>query len=201
MNKKDIILIGGGGHCKSVIDVIEEEDIFNIKGIIDVKEKVGEKILGYEIIGNDKDLAELVKRFNFFHISLGFIKDPTKRIELYELVKNMGAVFPVIKSPLAHISRHSIIEEGTIVMHGAIVNAEAKIGCNCIINSKSLIEHDAEVGNHCHISTGAIINGGVKVGSNSFVGSGCITVQGSIVPINTFVRANSLYLNQECEEQ
>ena len=56
-------------------------------------------------------------------------------------------------------------------MHHAIINAGAKIGQNCIINSKALIEHDAVIADHCHIATGAIINGGVTVGSGTFFGS------------------------------
>ena len=67
---------------------------------------------------------------------------------------------------------------GSIVMHGAIVNAGAKVGNNCIINTLALLEHDAVIGDHCHISTGAILNGGVNVGTGSFIGSGCVLKEG-----------------------
>ena len=60
MNK--IVLIGGGGHCKSVIDVIEQEGKFNISGIIDKPELLGEEILGYPVIGNDSDLDKLAQQ-------------------------------------------------------------------------------------------------------------------------------------------
>ena len=61
-----------------------------------------------------------------------------------------------------------------IVMHHALINAGARVGRNCIINTKALVEHDAIIEDHCHISTGAIVNGGVKVGSGSFFGSNAV---------------------------
>ena len=70
-----------------------------------------------------------------------------------------------------------LLGEGTIILHGAIINANVKVGKNCIINSKALIEHDSIIGDNCHISTGTIINGGVKVGDGTFIGSGSITKQ------------------------
>jgi FlaA1/EpsC-like NDP-sugar epimerase len=61
MREKPIILIGGGGHCISCIDVIEQGNEFNIIGIVDLPEKVGQKILGYEFIGIDEQIEDFVK--------------------------------------------------------------------------------------------------------------------------------------------
>ena len=172
--KPHIVLIGGGGHCKSCIDVIEQEDKYSIAGIVDVMEKLHQKILSYEIIATDSDLPNLVREYDFFLITLGQIKSPEKRIRIFQTLKESGVKLPVIISPLAYVSKHARIEEGTIVMHYALVNAGAKIGKNCIINSRALIEHDAIIADHCHISTGAIVNGGVKIGSGSFFGSNAV---------------------------
>ena len=172
---KRIILIGGGGHCKSCIDVIEQAGTFQIAGIVDVPEKLHQKILGYEIIAIDNDLSQLVDEYENFLITLGQIKSPEKRIRIYQTLKESGTKLPIIVSPLAYVSRHARLEEGTIVMHYALVNAGAQIGSNCIINTKALIEHDAVIGNHCHIATDAVINGGVKVGSGTFFGSNAVT--------------------------
>ncbi len=193
MNEKpEILLIGGGGHCKAVIDVIEQENRFKIAGIIDIKEKIGEKVLGYKIIASDEDLKLLLKEYQYVFISLGQIGNCEKRKELFKKCKNLGFSFPKIISPYAYVSRYSIIGEGTIVMHGAIINAGAKIGNNCIINSKALIEHDAEIEDNCHISTGAIINGGVKVKECSFIGSNATTKQYITIPKNSFIKAGSI---------
>jgi sugar O-acyltransferase (sialic acid O-acetyltransferase NeuD family) len=171
---QNLILIGGG-HCKSCIDVIEQDGVYQIAGIVDVSEKLHQKILGYEIIATDDDLPQLAEEYENFLISLGQIKSPGKRIRIFQILKESGTKLPIIVSPLAYVSRHAEIAEGTIVMHHALVNAGAQIVSNCIINTKALIEHDAVIGNHCHIATDAVINGGVKVGSGTFFGSNAVT--------------------------
>ena len=192
MKKEPIILIGGGGHCKSVIDVIEQQAVFEIAGIVDFPEKLGEKVFNYVIIGQDSDLPALVKKYNNFHITLGQIRTPESRIRLFEELTKLGANLPVIISPLAYVSSHSEVEMGTVIMHFAVVNAGAKVGMNCIINSKALIEHDAVIGNYCHISTGAIVNGGVQIGDKVFYGSGAVCKQFIKIPENSFMKANSI---------
>ncbi len=192
MEIKPIILIGGGGHCKSCIDVIETTEQFSIKGIIDVKEKIGENILGYSIIGTDKDIPDLIKKKFSFLITKGDIGYPEKRIELFNLVFISGGSLPVIISPTAYVSKYATIGSGTIIMHQALINASALIGKNCIINTKALIEHDSSVGDHCHISTGSIVNGGNIIGSESFFGSGAISKQYITIPEKSFIKANSI---------
>ena len=189
---KDLILIGGGGHCKSCIDVIESCNQFSIKGLLDLPEKKDSNTLGYDIIGDNKDIPDLVRNNVYFLITVGTIGDPAKRIELYELVSSAGGIFPVIISPSAVVSKHARIGSGTIIMHQSFVNASATIGKNCIINTKALVEHDAVIGDHCHISTGAIINGGVHLGHRSFFGSGSVSKQYITIPDDSFIKANSL---------
>lgn len=190
--KEKIILIGGGGHCKSCIDVIEQEGRFIIAGIVDVPEKKQHNVLDYPVIGTDADLAELIKTFRDVLITLGQIKSPNRRMELFNMLKQMGAHFPVIRSPLAYVSPHAQVAEGTIVMHHALINAGAKVGKNCIINTKALVEHDAVIEDHCHISTGAIVNGGVTIGRGSFFGSGAVSKEYTSIPANSFIKANRL---------
>lgn len=191
--KEKIILIGGGGHCKSCIDVIEQEGRFTIAGIVDVPEKKQHNVLDYPVIGTDADLVELIKSFPNVLITLGQIKSPARRMELFNDLMQMGARFPVIKSPLAYVSPHAQVSEGTIVMHHALINAGASVGRNCIINTKALVEHDAIIEDHCHISTGAVVNGGVTIGSGSFFGSGAVSKEYTSIPANSFIKANSLY--------
>ena len=190
--KEKIILIGGGGHCRACIDVIEQEGLFTIAGIVDVPEKKQHNVLGYPVIGSDADLAELIKSFPNVLITLGHIKSPIRRMELFDDLMQMGARFPMIQSPLAYVSSHAQVAEGTIVMHHVLINAGARVGRNCIINNKALVEHDAVIEDHCHISTGAVVNGGVKIGSGSFYGSGAVAAENTLIPSNSFIKANSL---------
>ncbi len=189
---QDILIIGGGGHCKSVIDVIESTGKYKIYGIIDIKEKVGQKVLGYEIIGTEEDLEKYRNDVELAFIAIGFINSVELRIKIYNKLKQLNFKLPVIISPLAYVSKHSFIEEGTVVMHYAVINAGAKIGKNCIINTKALIEHDAIIEDFCHISTGAIINGGVIVGKFSFIGSNATTKQYIKIIENSFIKAGTV---------
>lgn len=172
--KEEIVLFGGGGHCRSCIDVIEQEGHYEIAGIVDQAEKLHVEVLDYEVFATDDDIADLLERYKNYLITVGQITSPQTRIDLYENLQKGGAKFPVVVSPLAYVSSHASVQGGTIVMHHAVVNAGARIGVNCIINSKALIEHDSVIANHCHISTGAVINGCAKVGEGNFIGSNAV---------------------------
>jgi sugar O-acyltransferase (sialic acid O-acetyltransferase NeuD family) len=188
---KKIILIGGGGHCKSVIDVIEQENKFNIAGIIDKPNFLGSKILGYKVIGSDIDLKKLSKQYKYALITVGQIRSSKIRKKLFNLVNKTGFNLPNIISPFAYVSKHSFIGRGSIVMHNAIVNANSSIGDNCIINSNALIEHDCKISEHCHISTNATINGNVKIQSESFIGSNATIKQSITIKKDSFIKSCS----------
>ena len=189
---KEIILIGGGGHCKSVIDVIEQEGKFQIIGIVDKPELLGVKVLGYPVIGNDSDLVDLSKKYRYALVTVGQIKSSSLRVRLFKLAIKVGLTMPNIISPRSYVSKHAMIGQGTVIMHDALVNANAKIGENCIVNSKALIEHDAIIEDFCHIATNTVINGAAIVRQGSFLGSGVITKQGVKVEKNSFIKAGSL---------
>jgi len=193
--KDKIILVGGGGHCRACIDVIEQENRFEIAGIV---ERTGVKangmVMGYPILGTDDELAGLRKDFTLAFITVGQIKSPDIRINLFESLKIHGFELPIIISPLSYVSRHSEVGNGTIIMHHALVNAGAFIGSNCIINSKALVEHDAIVENHCHIATGAIVNGGATVKEGAFMGSNAVSREGVTIGRKSLVGAGAKVL-------
>lgn len=187
-----IVLIGAGGHCKSVIDVIEEEGKFKIEGILDKRKFLGTKTLGYSVFGIDDDMPKFARKYKHALITVGQIESPSLRIKLFNLAVKSGFILPSIISPNAYVSKHSSIGNGVVVMHNAIVNANTSIGNNCIINSKALIEHDCEICDHCHISTNVTINGGSKVESRCFVGSNTTTKELVVIRKNSFIKACSL---------
>ena len=178
MSKPDLILIGAGGHAHSCIDVIEQQDQYRIAGLVGMPEEIRTRHFGYSVIATDSDLPQLAKEYQFALIAVGQIQSPGIRIRLYQQATTLGFQLPPIIAPAAHVSRHATIGAGTIVMHGAIINAGTKVGSNCIVNTRALLEHDVTVDDHCHISTGAILNGDVSIGVGSFVGSGSILKEG-----------------------
>lgn len=164
---KKIILIGGGGHCKSCIDVIEGENKYKIICIIDKKKNF---LLNYKVFSESYLNKKLIKNHYAF-VTVGQIKNYNVRVKLFNRLKDLGFKIPSIISTSAYVSKHAVVGQGTIVMRGAIVNAGAVIGNNSIINTNSLIEHDVVIGDHTHISTQVTINGGSVIGNKVFVGS------------------------------
>jgi len=187
--KDSIVLVGGGGHCKACIDVIEREGKYLIAGIVDKQKKRGTDLFGYPFMGTDTDLTELCKKKSWFFITVGQIKSSQPRYDLFQKVKDSGGDFPIIVSPNAYLSPHAVIGKGTIIMHNTLINAGAKIGKNSIVNSGAIIEHDAILGSHIHISTGAILNGGVKIGGHTFIGSRAVIMQGVTIGENVVISA------------
>lgn len=195
--KEPLVLIGGGGHCKACIDVIEATGTWRILGILDLAERVGEKVLGYPIIGTDNRIRQFATDGARFLVSIGQIRAVEPRRRAFELVKSSNGKFATIVSPLAYVSPSAVVGAGTIVMHRALVNSSASIGDNVIINTMALIEHDAMVGSHSHISTAAVVNGGASIGSSCFVGSNAVIIQGAAVPDEAFVPAGILYSRKQ----
>ncbi|RHX90883.1 acetyltransferase [Leptospira stimsonii] len=189
--KEKILLIGAGGHTRSCIDVIESEDRFSILGLIASSEEIGQTVLGYEVIGTDNDLGRFRKECKNAFVTVGQILNPEPRRKIFELLKSLGFEIPLIVSPIAYVSKHSKIGEGTIIMHHSMVNSNVQVGNNCIINSRVLLEHDVKIGNHTHISTGALLNGEVSVGDFSFIGSGSVVRETVRIGSNCIVAMSS----------
>ncbi len=168
-----IILIGGGGHALSCIDVIESRNDFKIAGII-LKDKKDKNKNNFNVLGYEKDLLKLRKKYKYAHIAVGQIKDYKIRYELFKKLKKFKYILPSIISKFSYVSPKAKIEEGSILMNGTVVNSKAHIGKNCIINTGVIVEHGTKIGNFNHISTGVIINGDVKIGEKNFIGSGTI---------------------------
>jgi sugar O-acyltransferase (sialic acid O-acetyltransferase NeuD family) len=170
MNRK-ILLIGGGGHCKSVLD-----SLFNIDGyqeieIIDKKENIGNTIMGVPVVGSDNDLHTLYNEgYHYAFVTVGSIGNPSLRIKLFNMLNEIGYQIPTIIDSSSKVSKYVEIEHGVFIGKQTIVNAGALIKKGAIINSGAIIEHDCQVGSFAHIATGVVLGGEVIVGENSHVG-------------------------------
>ena len=166
-----LLLIGGGGHCRSCIDVIRMTNQYQIVGIIDVKEKVGQQLDGVNIIGTDDELEKFLPEIDQVLITVGKLGRSEIRKRIYMGVQRLDGKFATVVSPRSHISSTANVAIGTIIMHDVCIDASVKVAENCIINTKALLAHDAVVGSHTHIATRATLNGAAEVGRNVFVGS------------------------------
>lgn len=195
MGTEQLLLIGGGGHARSCIDVIEAQNHYTIAGIVEADGAQADSKTPYSIIGFDSQLPELLAKTSHCLITVGQVKYANIRQTIFENLSLLGANLVTVVSPLGYVSPSASLGQGTIVMHQALVNAQAQVGDNCIINSQALIEHDCVIGDHCHISTGAKINGDVKIGNGCLIGSGAVIKQGVSLAENVIIGANSTVLS------
>ena len=186
--KPNLVLIGGGGHCVSVIDMIENGNEYKILGILDSNIKEN-NILGYKILGGDNLIPELVNENTYFLITVGQIKSYSTRKKIAKILIENKAKLATVISSLAYVSKHASIEEGSVIMNHAVVNAKAKIGKNCIINTMSNIEHGASIGEFCHISTCAVVNGESVIGNGTFIGSNATISNNIVIKDNSVISA------------
>lgn len=195
-----IILVGGGGHCKVVIDILKENNNYNEILISDLKENLGTEILGIRIEYTDDQLEELYKKgFRNAFVSMGKVEIDDHRKKLFDKIKNIGFNIPIIISNSANVSKYSEIGEGTLVNRNATVNACSKIGKNCIINTGSIIGHDCVIEDNVHIASGAILLGGTYIGNNSFVGAGSIIIQNINISEDTLIGAGAVVVKDIIE--
>ena len=191
--KKKILLIGAGGHCKVVLDVLFSNKEYEVAGFIDLKERVGSKVCEIPVIGTDLDLPRFLKSGikNCF-IATGSIGNPKLRVNLYNTAKKIGFTFPNLISRSALVSTSAILGQGNYIAPGVIINAGTCIGNNCIINTGSIIEHDCKVGDFVHLSPGSILSGGVIIGNYSHIGTGSVVIQNLVIGENVIVGAGSV---------
>ncbi len=191
-----ILLIGGGGNCKSIIDVILEIDKYTEIGIVDKKPNIvpikTEKV---KYVGNDKDLISLFDSgWKHAFVSIGSVSDPTIRISTYDCLKSIGFTIPNIISKHAIVSPHCVLGEGIFISKGSVVNIGAKIGDCCIINSNCTIEHDCSIGRFVHVAPGAVVCGSVVIGDNSHIGAGSSIKQGITIGENSIIGMGSVVI-------
>lgn len=171
-----ILVIGNGGHAKSLLDVIEREKKYIISGMVvnTATEEVGE----YPIIGNDDDLDSLFQcGIKNAAIGIGYLGKSNLRERMYVKLKKIGFDLPVLCDPSAIVAKHVTIGEGSFIGKGVIINSSVTIGKMCIINSGCIIEHDCIIDDFSHISVSSVLCGGVNIGKASFIGANATVVQ------------------------
>lgn len=192
---EDIILVGFGGHAKSVADSIRREGKFHIVGYTEKAPVLG--YCEYQYLGNDNVLEEYYKEGieNVF-IGLGYMGNGEIRDTLAEELAQIGFKCPSVIDPSAVISSDAEIEEGTFIGKNAVVNAGAKIGKQCIINTGAVVEHECLIRDFSHIAVNATLCGNVYVEDHCFIGANSTVIQGIKVCNHSIIGAGSIILGE-----
>lgn len=193
--KRNVLLIGAGGHAKNVIECIDKEK-YSIIGILDKDEDhIHESVNGIEIIGTDKNIQYYYDNgVDCAVIAIGHMGMPFVRDRIYRKLKEVGFDLINVQHPTGYISPSAELKDGIVIMPGVIVNAEARIGSNVILNTRSIIEHEVVVENNVHIAPGTVIAGAAIIGKNSFIGAGSTVIQGITIGRNVIIGAGSVII-------
>ena len=170
---QDLIIYGGGGHAKSLIDLIRAEGKYNIRGILDDGVPAGTLVMDVEVLGDGSLLPDLRRQGIGLAVNaVGGIGSITPRLKVYEKIRQAGFHFPTVIHPRAFIEPGAVIGEGCQIFFNAYIGSEVKVGFGCIINTGAIVSHDCVLGDYVNISPGAILAGAVSVRERSLVGMG-----------------------------
>jgi acetyltransferase EpsM len=168
-----IIIYGGGGHGKILIDLLRALEIYPIAGIVDDGLSVGSLVMGVPVLGGSAILPRLLEQgIHFAANAVGGIGNIDSRIKVFERLAQAGFTCPTLVHPAAFVETSATLAEGTQVMPLAYIGSETKVGFGVIINTGAIVSHDCSIGNYSNLSPGAILAGEVAIGSAVLVGMG-----------------------------
>jgi sugar O-acyltransferase (sialic acid O-acetyltransferase NeuD family) len=192
---RGVLLVGGGGHCRSILDSLLLTEEYDEIGIIDIAANIGKTILTVPVIGQDSDLPNLfLKGFTDAFITVGSIGVSTSRRNLFNMIEEIGFRIPNIIDPSAIISEHVELGSGIFIGKNAVINVGTKIQNGSIINTSCIIEHDCYIGDFSHIAPGSVLCGEVNVGSGAHIGANSVIKQQVKIGSNTLIGMGSTVL-------
>jgi acetyltransferase EpsM len=205
-----LLIFGGGGHGKTVIDLVRALGAYRIVGVIDDGLPPGSEVIGVPVLGGASVLDEWQSRgVRLAANAVGGIGNVAVRLKIFELLAKAGFFCPTLVHPSAVIERSAILEAGVQVLAQAYVGSAARIGFGSVLNAGAIASHDCVLGRVVNLSPGATLAGNVTledhvqvgmratvniqitVGQGSLLGNGC-TVK-SNVPAGTRVRAGTIW--------
>lgn len=191
---RKLVMIGGGGHCRSVADSIDEK-VYSDIVIVDRYVMAGSVICGYRVAGDDDMLGDLYDDgYKEAFISVGSLKDTSVRRRIYDRAMSIGFSFPNILDRSVAVADDVLIGYGVFVGKKAVINDGSRIASFAIINTGSIIEHDCTIGEFAHISVGAVVCGGCRIANDVFIGANATVIQEVKIGANSVIGAGSTVL-------
>jgi len=205
-----IIIYGGGGHGKSLIDMLRVLGIYRLVGIIDDGLPPGDSIMGVPVLGDHTNLAELYSQGIRLAVNaVGGIGNIRVRTRVFNQLAAAGFVCPALVHPTAFVEPSASLSPGVQVFPQAYIGSEAEVGFGAIVNTGAIVSHDCRLGDFVNLSPGAILAGEVQVGTGALIGMGAtVNLQARIgaharignnatvkrdVPEGAIVRAGSVW--------
>ena len=199
MGDKKLLLIGGGGHCLSVIDSIDQS-LYSEISITDPYITPGTKIQGITVVGSDEMIESMYnKGYHYAFITIGSIGDTSLRRKLYKKLQDINFKFVNIIDSSATLSSNIILGEGIFIGKNVIINSDSLISNQSIINSGAIIEHECNIGEFAHIAPGSVVLGNCIIGNNVHIGANSTILQGVHIGNGAIIGMGSTVLHDVSE--
>lgn len=167
MNK--LLIIGAGGHGRSVAEAAIASEIYDVVGFIDDGTQTNHKILGYEVLGNTQQLTDYLSYAECVIVAIG---NNTLREQLSEKVIAVGFKLITIIHPSAIVSPHAVIGQGCAIMAGSIIGTSANLGVGVIVNCGAIVDHDTQVHDYAHLGINTSMAGNTILGRKAWMQAG-----------------------------
>lgn len=162
---KKLIILGCGGHARSLADVAIANGISQLV-FVDDNARENEKQFGFPVLRYlpaEEDADYIVA-----------IGDNQSREKVFTALANKNITTLIANDAYIGVNAH--IGQGVLVAHGAHIGPNATIGANTIINTHCVIEHDCIIGKHSHISVNAVVAGKSQVDDFVMIGTGATVI-------------------------
>jgi len=187
-----LVIVGGGGHAATLLDLLHETRAFTVIGILDDRLPTDQLINGVPIIGQIDDLNRLVDQGCALAVNaVGGVGSRRLRQDIWLRIKDHGFGIPRMIHPSAVVDSSATLGEGAQVLAGSYVGARSHIGLNTIINSRAVISHDCRIGDHSHVAPGAMLAGDVVIGQRTLIGMGATIHMQVCISDDVIVQNNS----------
>ena len=189
LKKNSIIIIGSGGHCRPVLDIVAQNYKSKIK-IYDLGNSFNKKelILGYPITDSLKNLE--LKNLKNYTAFLAIGNDKI-RSRIYNKLKKIFNLKNLI-SKRSYLSKSLKIGKANFINNFSYIGQKVVIGNNNILNTACIIEHEVKIGNNCHIAPGVKIGGRSVISDNVFIGIGATVINNIKICKNVIIGAGSV---------
>ena len=172
-NPQALLIYGGGGHGKALIDLVRSLGTYHLVGVLDDGMPAGDTVMGLPVLGGRQALPALYQQGVRLAVNaVGGIGNIAVRLQVFEILAQAGFACPSLVHPTAWIEPSASLAAGVQVFPHAYVGSEVRVGYGAIVNTGAIVSHECVLGDYVNISPGAILAGRVQVGERVLVGMG-----------------------------
>jgi sugar O-acyltransferase (sialic acid O-acetyltransferase NeuD family) len=192
----NVVIVGGSGHGKVVIDIVEQTGKFNVLGILDAQIPCGQQVLGHPVIGYESELVTMIQKQQVEGLLVA-VGDNWLRSKIFNSISALSSTikFPSAVHPSAQVAKNVRLGPGTIVMAGCVINSDTSIGDFCILNTHCSVDHGCKLGDYVSFAPHSCAGGNVDVGDYTAVCLGANIIHGLKIGAHTVVGAGATVLN------